>query len=387
VFAQVVRRHRLRLGLTQEELARKTGLSVRTIRNIEAHTGRVPRMSSVRLLAHAFGLAGSEREDFCRATDRAGDPPPAGGAPHTAPAQLPADVAGFVGRRHELAQLDRLCAAATGPASGAAGVHITVISGTAGVGKTALAVHWSHQVADRFADGQLYVNLRGFEPAGQVASPAGVVRGFLNALGVPAARLPIDLDAQVGLYRTMLAGKRILVVLDNARDAEQVRPLLPASPSSVAIVTSRNRLTGLVATSGARTLTLDLLSATEARELLAHRLGAARVTAEPHAVEQIIIATARLPLALAVAAARADQTGFRLDEIAADLDDAGRRLDALDTDDPTSQVRAVFSWSYRALSPAAARLFRLLGLPRGPDLSATAAAALAGLPQPRLRPR
>jgi hypothetical protein len=175
---------------------------------------------------------------------------------------------------------------------------VCAVSGTAGVGKTALAVHWAQRVAGRFPDGQLYVNLRGFDPAGPALDPGQVLRGFLDAFGVPAARVPADLDAQAGLYRSVLAGKRVLVVLDNARNAEQVRPLLPGSPGCLAVVTSRDQLAGLVATVGARPLALDLLTAADARELIVRRLGADRAAREPAAVEAIVAACARLPLAL-----------------------------------------------------------------------------------------
>src|SRR5215468_6511718 len=175
----------------------------------------------------------------------------------------------------------------------------------AGVGKTALAVYWAHQVADRFPDGQLYVNLRGFDPSGSVMAPAEAVRRFLDALGVPPERIPVDLDAQATLYRSQLAGKRMLVVLDNARDTAQVRPLLPGAPTCLVLVTSRNQLTGLIAAADAHSITLDLLSDDEARQLLARVLGADRVTAEPAAVEQIITRCAHVALALALVAARA----------------------------------------------------------------------------------
>jgi DNA-binding SARP family transcriptional activator/tetratricopeptide (TPR) repeat protein len=308
--------------------------------------------------------------------------PPVAAVPPAVPAQLPGDVPGFAGRGGHLARLDALLATA---AEAPTAVVITAVSGTAGVGKTALAVHWAHRVADRFPDGQLYVNLRGFDPGGQVMAPAEAVRRFLDALGVPAERIPPDLDAQAGLYRSLLASKRVLVVLDNARDAEQARPLLPGTPTALVVATSRNQLSSLVAVDGAHPLTLDLLTETEARELLACRLGPDRVAAEPAAVEQIIACCARLPLALTIAAARAAQSGFPLAALADELAGAGGRLDSLDAGDPVSQVRTVFSWSYRALTPAAAGVFRLLGLHPGPDLSAPAAASLAAVPPAETR--
>jgi tetratricopeptide (TPR) repeat protein len=327
------------------------------------------------------------------ATDREPAVPgshPTDGPLQPVPAQLPRDIAGFTGRRAELATLDRLL----GPpdrglparAEETPAVAVTcAVSGTAGVGKTALVVRWAHRVATRFPDGQLYVNLRGFDPGGQVMAPATAVRGFLDALGVPAERIPADLDAQAALYRSLLAGRRMLVVLDNARDAEQVRPLLPGAPGCLAVIASRDQLSGLVALDGAHPLTLDLLSQDEARELLARRLGAGRLAAEPAAVSQIIDHCARLPLALSIVAARAARSGFPLATLAAELAEAGSRLDALSAGGPTIDVRAVFSSSYTALSPAAARQFRLFGLDPGPDISGPAAASLAGRPSSETR--
>jgi predicted ATPase len=179
------------------------------------------------------------------------------------------------------------------------------VTGAPGVGKTTLALHWAHRIAERFPDGQLYVNLRGFDPGGSVMEPAEAVRGFLDGLAVPAERIRPDLPAQVTLYRSVLAGRRLLVVLDNARDAQQVRPLLPGTPGCLVIVTSRDRLTPLIAAENAYPLALDLLPPDEARDLLARRLGADRVAAEPAAVDEIITRCARLPLALGIAAAHA----------------------------------------------------------------------------------
>jgi DNA-binding SARP family transcriptional activator/Tfp pilus assembly protein PilF len=301
------------------------------------------------------------------------------------PRQLPAPVRHFTGRTAELDALDALLTEAT--AAGAP-VVISAIAGSAGIGKTALAVHWAHRVADRFPDGQLYVNLRGFDPSGSPMAPAEAVRGFLDALAVPQERLPVDLDAQAALYRSRLAGKRLLVVLDNARDTAQVRPLLPGTPGCLVLVTSRNRLTGLIADAGAQPLPLDLFTEAEAEALLARRLGAARLIAEPQAAREIITSCARLPLALTLVAARvAAQPTFPLATLAGELRDRHVRLDALaGQDGPAADVRSVFSWSYRQLGDPAARLFRLLGLHPGPHVTAAAAASLAGLPLPRVRP-
>jgi DNA-binding SARP family transcriptional activator len=304
------------------------------------------------------------------------------------PAQLPATVPGFSGRTAELAALDSALVPAPRPGTpGQPGVVVATISGSPGTGKTALAVHWAHRAAGHFPDGQLYVNLRGFDPAGQVMDSGEAVHRFLDALGVPAQRVPADLDARAALYRSALAGKRMLILLDNARDEEQVRPLLPGAAGSLVLVTSRSWLPGLVAGNGARAITLDLLSYAEARDMLIRRLGADRVSAEQRAVEEIIRRCARLPLALAIVAARAaTYPHLPLLGLAASLRDVADRLDALASDDPHTDVRAVFSWSYRALTLQAARLFRLLGLHPGPDFAAPAVASLAAIPPARVRP-
>ncbi|MGH3648298.1 MAG: BTAD domain-containing putative transcriptional regulator, partial [Micromonosporaceae bacterium] len=182
----------------------------------------------------------------------------------TTPAQLPADIAGFTGRAEPLRQLDALLGPVGQPLPT---VTITAIGGSAGIGKTALAVHWAHRVADRFPDGQLYLNLRGFDPGGQAMSTAEALRNLLELLGVPPARIPTGVEAQAGLYRTRLAGTRTLVVLDNARDTEQVRPLIPGAPGSMVLVTSRDQLAGLAATEGAQLVRLDVLGDAEARQL------------------------------------------------------------------------------------------------------------------------
>ena len=297
------------------------------------------------------------------------------------PRQLPACTAQFVGRSAELAALTSLLdRAVAGLAGGGGAVVISAVGGMAGIGKTTLALHWAHQVADRFPGGQLYVNLRGFDPADAPVAPGEAVRGFLDGLGVDPARIPVDPQAQASLYRSVLAGRRVLVVLDNARDAGQVRPLLPGTATCLVVVTSRSQLPGLVAAEGARPLPLGLLPAAEARELLARHLGPDRAAAEPQAVAELIGLCAGLPLALSTVAARAAvQPGFPLAALAAELRDARGRLDALEAGDPATSMRAVLSWSCCHLDPAAAAMFRLLGTHPGPDISAAAAASLAGL--------
>ncbi|GAB3431202.1 protein kinase domain-containing protein [Flindersiella endophytica] len=299
------------------------------------------------------------------------------------PAQLPADVNGFAGRAAELDRLDALLATSADRPPPTA-VVISAVSGTAGVGKTALAVHWAHRMAGRFPDGQLYVNLRGFDPSGQVLDPGNAVRSCLEALGATPEQIPDGLDAQTALYRSLLAGRRVLVVLDNARDSAQLRPLLPGAPGCLVIATSRNDLTSLVSREGAQLLPLDLLSAGDAHSLLEQRLGPDRVAAEPGAADELVQACASLPLALAIVAARAAiRPTFPLSALVTELRDSHDRFAALAAEGPDSDVRAVFSWSYEQLSAEAARLFRLLGLHPGPDFTAPAAASLAGVPRLR----
>ena len=254
------------------------------------------------------------------------------------------------------------------------------VTGTAGVGKTALTVQWAHRARGQFPDGQLYVNLRGFDQSGLAVEPGQALRGFLEAFGIPPERIPATQDAQAGLYRSLLAGKRVLVVLDNARDSAQVRPLLPGSPGCLALVTSRDHLTGLVVTEGARSFGLDLLTSSQARDLLARRLGPGQLTAEPHAAAEIIERCAGLPLALTIVAARSlARPGFSLAASAAELRHATAALDPFDGGDVSADVRAVLSWSYHALGDDAGRLFRLLGLHPGPEIGVAAAASLAGI--------
>ncbi|GAA0564847.1 hypothetical protein GCM10010172_55390 [Paractinoplanes ferrugineus] len=373
-----MRAHRRRLGMTQEELAERAGVSVRSVGKWEAGKVAAPRSSTMRLLADAFRLEGADRERLLGSATE-----PVRGTEIT-PAQLPSDPAGFTGRDRELGRLDALLA---GPPDRAArGVIISAVSGTAGVGKTTLAIRWAHRVRDRFPDGQLYVNLRGFGPVGPPVPPGEALRGLLDGLGVTPQRIPADLEARAALYRSVLAGQRLLILLDNAGDAEQVRPLLPGVPGCVVIVTSRDRLAGLTVADGAQMLLLDVLDTGSARDLLARRIGAGRVAREPDAVDDLVRSCARLPLALAIVAARAAANpGFPLTALAAELRDARSRLDVLTGPDPATDVRGVFSWSYRKLGPDAARLFRLFALHVTPVVGAAALTGLAGLAARRVR--
>ncbi|HET9141443.1 ATP-binding protein [Actinophytocola sp.] len=295
---------------------------------------------------------------------------PTSGPPDPVPRQLPVRHRHFIGRRAELDQLTALLDAATGE-SGT--VIITAIAGTAGIGKTALAMHWAHHVIDRFPDGQLHVNLRGFDSHAPV-DPNQALHGFLEGLGVVPAGIPSDLDARAALYRSLVADRHLLIVLDNAAAADQVRPLLPNTPTCLVIVTSRNRLDGLAVREGAHRIALDVLPDADARDLLAQRISPNRLAAEPEAASALIDCCARLPLALSIVAARAADRS--LASLVRELEDERDRLDVLDLGDPELDLRAVFSWSYQALSPAAARLFRLLGLHPGPDIDRHACRAL-----------
>ncbi|MFC7530901.1 tetratricopeptide repeat protein [Actinoplanes sp. GCM10030250] len=292
-----------------------------------------------------------------------------------APAQLPADVPGFTGREEQLAALDRLV---TGDNEQATAVTILAISGMAGIGKTALAVRWAHRARVRFPDGQLYVNLRGYDTE-QPMTPEDALAGFLRALGMPGVDIPAARDERAAAYRSRLDGRRVLVVLDNAASVGQVRPLLPGTASCTVVVTSRDTLPGLVARHGAGRIVVPLLHRDEALTLLTRLIGD-RVRDDPAAAADLIGRCAELPLALRVAAELAiGRPEVPLRDLVAELDGEGRRLELLNAGgDPQTGVRAVFSWSYRQLAPAAARAFRLLGLIPGPDVAGYAAAALLG---------
>lgn len=297
------------------------------------------------------------------------------------PRQLPLRHPVFVGREAELARLDGLRTpsdddTATGPAL------VAVVEGTAGVGKTALALHWAHRVREQFPDGQLHVNLRGYgsEPA---MDPGEALHGFLQALGVTPAAVPADTAVAAGLLRTLLAGRRVLLVLDNARSTEQVRPLLPSEPGSVAVVTSRNRLDGLVVREGALRIALDVLPRYAARTLLERQMGAERLEREPHAADELVDLCARLPLALSVAAARtATAPVGSVGALVTELRRSRTPLDLFGVQDTDVDLRTVFQGSYALLPAPAARLFRLLGCHPGPETDAAACAALIGMPDP-----
>ncbi|MFE7761683.1 BTAD domain-containing putative transcriptional regulator [Streptomyces sp. NPDC057438] len=345
----------------------------------------------------------------------AGEPggtPPAQRSPGRGPGdpgQPPPASRVFVGRRAELGRLAEITEAAA-PATGTApsphalspGTPASVlISGMPGIGKTALALRWADQVAGRFPDGRLDVALRGFDPVRPPLDPAAALRVLLAALGVPAPRMPDRPDSLAGLYRSLLAGRRLLVVLDDAADTEQVRPLLPASPGCLTLVTSRHGLSGLIA-SGTHPLRLDLPSAADAHAILAAHTGDARPADEPGAADEIVTRCGRLPLALTITATRAAaHPDIPLRNLADELRHSQGTLDAFTApsrgadartgpdarrQDPGAHpgeapdLRTAFARSYRRLRPESARLFRLLSRHPGPGLTPDAAAALAGLP-------
>ncbi|MGV9264959.1 AfsR/SARP family transcriptional regulator [Kitasatospora sp. NPDC003701] len=308
--------------------------------------------------------------------------PPDSSPPGPRPAQLPADLPVFVGRVHHLRTMDtHLTGPGPGrPGTGPAPAAVTVITGIPGVGKSALAVRWAHLARDRFPDGQLFADLHGWSPTGPRA-PHAVLGAFLRALGVGTEQIPAQLDDAAALYRSLLAGRRVLIVLDDARSPGQVRPLLPGTGGCVAVVTSRDRLTGLVVREGAHRIQLDDFTPAEGQALLTRVLGADRITARRSAGTRLLAACGHLPLALGIAAAHLrDRPHHDVEAFATELSAAGDRLDLLDAEgDDRSSLRAAFDLSYRALDPAARRLFRLLGLSPVVDLTAPAAAAVGAL--------
>jgi tetratricopeptide (TPR) repeat protein/transcriptional regulator with XRE-family HTH domain len=353
------------LGLTQEALADQMGVERTTV--VRWERGETAPLPPIRpKLARALRVPAGRLEELLT-------PDTPGGA--GVPRQLPPAVAGFTGRAAELAALTRILDRVGEPGT----VVISAIDGTAGVGKTALAIQWAHQVAERFPDGQLYVNLRGYDPDRPVP-PADALAGFLRALGVGGQDIPPEEDERAAGYRSLLAGRRVLVVLDNAGSADQARPLLPGSATCAVVVTSRDSLAGLVARDGAARADLDLLPLPDAVRLLNGLIGD-RAAADPEATQTLAERCCRLPLALRVAAElAAARPSAPLADLARELADQQRLLDLLDAGgDPRSAVRAVFSWSYQHLDADAVRAFRLAGLHPAADFDPYAVAALANV--------
>ncbi|MEV6604101.1 tetratricopeptide repeat protein [Kutzneria sp. NPDC051319] len=343
----VVRRFRQRAGLTQEGLAQRSGVSVRTIRGLETGDRPNPQLASLRQLADAMTLSPEDRDELMASV--------LGTA--SVPRQLPLSPSGFTGREAELAQLD----------AAASMVVISAVAGAGGIGKTWLAVRWAHRHLDRFPDGQLFVDLRGFSPDSDPVDPLAALRGFLDALGVDTARVTGDLDEHAARYRSEVAGKRMLIVLDNAATADQVVPLLPGTPTCTVLVTSRRVLSALLHRHGAHHVPLSALDEDEAREFLVQGLGSRRVAAEPAAAEELIEACGRYPLALAIMVSRG-RNSASLARLAAELRQHG--LDALTN---------VLSWSLKVLTNEQRTVFALLGTAPGADIGLPAAASLTGL--------
>ena len=368
---RLLAQRRKALGLTQEQLADLLDVDRTTVARWErGETQPLPWLRPK--LAKALKVSTERIEALLAGPESAGP----GGSASVLPRQLPAAVADFTGRAAELRTLTRMLEEA-GPGMPGT-VVISAIGGTAGVGKTALAVQWAHQVAERFPDGQLYVSLRGYDPDGPMP-PADALAGFLRALGVGGQDIPPGEEERAARYRSLLAGRRVLVVLDNAGSVAQVAPLLPGSPSCAVVVTSRDALAGLVARHGATRLEVGLLPPADAIGLLCALIGE-RADANPDAAATLAERCCRLPLALRVAAELAiARPDVPLAGLAGELADQQKRLDLLDVGgDPRTAVRAVFSWSYRHLDDSTARAFRLVGLHPGDSFDPYAAAALTG---------
>jgi tetratricopeptide (TPR) repeat protein/transcriptional regulator with XRE-family HTH domain len=373
----MVRRLRLRAGLTQEGLAERSGVSVRTIRGIETGNRRNPQLASLVRLADALELSADDRGDLLTSlvpsTSAVTAPPVnATAKPVVVPRQLPAVPASFVGRRTELDRLDAVPAGTV------------VIAGPGGIGKTWLALNWAHRHRDRFPDGQLFVDLRGFSPDERPMDPDVALRGFLDTLGVEPGRVPTEPHARSALFRSLVAGKRMLLVLDNATGTGQVVPLLPGGDTCTVLITSRARPVGLIAGHDAHLVPVGTLSVTEARALLTRRLGMPRITAEPAAVDEMIEFCGGFPLALGVVAGHAGiRPQLPLATLVTDLREMG--LDLLDHDDPVAGLPTVLSWSLHHLTIEQRTVFALLGIAPGPDIGLPAAASLTALPVARIR--
>jgi tetratricopeptide (TPR) repeat protein len=367
---------------TYRELAAKTGWALGSIG--EYFAGRVlPPTDKFDELIRLLGASPAEQGALATIRDRVEErrrvdtASIAGGTrPATLVArELPPDVSAFTGRDASLVELEGRLAGRSGEAA----VPIAVVSGTAGVGKTALAVHWAHRVAERFPDGQLYADLRGYD-SDEPVDAGDVLAGFLRGLGLDGKAVPADPAERGARYRSLLAGRRVLVVLDNARSAQQIRPLLPGTPSCLVLVTSRDDLAGLVARDGAHRVVLDPLTPDEAVTLLRTLVGS-RVDGEPHAARVLAERCGYLPLALRlVAEMAAARPGARLADLAADLNGERDRLGLLDAGGDPRAVRTVLSWSIRHLTAPAARAFVLLGLHPGHDFDRHVVAALTATP-------
>ncbi|NEA31171.1 AfsR/SARP family transcriptional regulator [Streptomyces sp. SID13031] len=362
-----------RTGRQAEALDVYQSIRRRLIDELGIEPGQALRQMQERVLGGA-----AEAENLSRRPQ----PPVVG----VVPAQLPHEVAHFTGRDGELRRATELCEAATSDALGGF-VLILAIDGPAGVGKTALAVQLARQVAGSFPDGQLFLDLRGFDPRAAALTSGDALEHLLRGLGADPELLQQNATAKAGLYRSLLTGRKVLVVLDNAVDVEQVRPLLPGSRGCLAVVTSRNRLAGLVARDGATRVSVEVLAPDASLDLLRQVLGAELVESDVPLARELAAYCGHLPLALRIAAERiAGSDHYSIGDLVNELRVDGDRLDSLSTpDDESSAVRAVFSWSYRALKPADAQAFRLLGLHPAQEVGVPDAAALLAIDEPAAR--
>jgi transcriptional regulator with XRE-family HTH domain len=385
-FAAVVRRHRLAAGFTQEQLAERASLSLRTVGDIERGRTRRPYRRSAQLLGTALGLSDSDLDRFVRSADPLPPGTPGNGStvraaaaaprnpPAAIPRQLPLNPSRIVGRSAVLAQLSGLLDAAAGSR-----MVVVAISGISGAGKTALALRYAYREAHRFPDGQLYVDLHGSGADSRPVSSGAALSGILQTLQVPANSKPVSTDAQAAWYRSVVADRKMMIVLDDARDAAQVRPLLPGGPGCGVVITSRRRLTSLAAREGAHLVNLDVLTDREAQQLLTGLIGPLRVAREPDAATTIARCCSGLPLALSVVAARARACShLPLAALARRLSDPDRAWDILDGGDPACDVRAAFSSTVDMLTSEARRMLQALAAEPGGHIATDAATNVAG---------
>ena len=378
-FAGLLRQSRMAAGLSQEELAEAAGIGVRTVSDLERGVALTARKDTARLLADALELTGAQRASFeAAARGRAapgvslalGGGAVASGGVVAATRALPRDIGSFTGRQPELRQL--VGVAAGSPRPGVVSIH--AIGGMAGIGKTALAVHAAHQLAPRFPDGQIFLPLHGHTPGQRPVDPADALASLLLTAQVPAGQIPPGLEARAALWRDRLAGKQLLLLLDDAADSEQVRPLLPGSASSLVLVTSRRHLTAL---EDAQTVSLDILPAAQAAELLVRLAARPGLDPADREIAQIARLCGYLPLAIGMLARQLHHhPAWTAADLAADLAAARDRLVLLHAENLS--VAAAFDLSYQDLTPAQQRLFRRLGLGPGTDIDAYAVAALDG---------
>lgn len=379
-FGTRLRAHRYAAGLSQHELASRSGLSAKTIGNLERGQAKWPHPHSVLRLADALGLNGPEREEFTAAPGRrlarAGEPaiPEEPAVRHETPRTLPASVRSFVGRQAEVSRLGNLVRQALYPAGAAGTVVISAINGMAGVGKTALALHATHQLAGEFPDGQLFIDMHGYTQGHEPRPASEALEMFLRALGVPPQRVPAGTDERAAMFRHRLSGTRTMIVLDNVASEAQIRPLVPASAGCLVLVTSRRRLRAL---DEAYQLSLDVLPRADALELFVAVAGRGQVPPDDPALAEIVELCGQLPLAVRIAAALLrHRPVWTADHLARLLRAQQGRISTLS--DGERDLDAALDLSYHSLTAAEQLTFRCLGLIPGPDFDVYAAAALTG---------